>query len=172
MYTADKWAKHYNYHNCFILTLKVQVFYICYFWKVISQKNIYSLLWIYTSQCNSLLVTLIQYIFYRCTGIRDDLNFLLEEDLSSINLCSLHCEMRNCEQLLGSLGLFAYRIGSLDLLNEALADYGPENCRGFPRVTVKERKGQQTEIDRRNINVASFSDMFLNNNNATYRKIM
>lgn len=65
--------------------------------------------------------------------------------------------MRNCEQLLGSLGLFAYRIGSLDLLNEALADYGPENCRGFPRVTVKERKGQQTEIDRRNINVASFS---------------
>lgn len=46
----------------------------------------------------------------RCSGLRDDLNFLLEEDLSTINLCSLHCEMRNCEQLLGSLGLFAYRI--------------------------------------------------------------
>ena len=22
-------------------------------------------------------------------------------------------------------------------LNDALSDYGPENCRGFPRVTVK-----------------------------------
>lgn len=41
----------------------------------------------------------------RSTGLRDDLTFLLEEDLSSINLCFLHCEMRNCEQLLGSLGL-------------------------------------------------------------------
>lgn len=58
----------------------------------------------------------------RCSGLRDDLNFLLEEELSSINLCSLHCEMRNCEQLLGSLGLFAYRIGSLDKLNEVLSN--------------------------------------------------
>ena len=97
--------------------------------------------------------------FLRCSGLRDDLNFLLEEDLSSINLCSLHCEMRNCEQLLGSLGLFAYQIGSLDLLNKALSDYGPENTRGFPRVTIKERKGQQTMIDKRNIHVASFSGM-------------
>lgn len=67
--------------------------------------------------------------------------------------------MRNCEQLLGSLGLFAYRVGTLDKLNEALSEYGPENCRGFPRVTIKERKGQQTEIDRKNIKVASFSGM-------------
>ena len=64
--------------------------------------------------------------------------------------------MRNCEQLLGSLGLFAYRIGSLDKLNEVLSNYGPENCRGFPRVTIKERKGQQTEIMRQNIQVAFF----------------
>ena len=56
--------------------------------------------------------------------------------------------MRDCEQLLGSLGLFTYRIGSLDLLNEALSDYGPESCREFKRVTVKERKGQQTAIDK------------------------
>lgn len=93
----------------------------------------------------------------RCSGLRDDLNFQLEEELSSINLCSLHCEMRNCEQLLGSLGLFAYRVGSLDNLNKILSGYGPENCHGFPRVTVKERKGQQTEITRQNIQVASFS---------------
>ena len=65
--------------------------------------------------------------------------------------------MRNCEQLLGSLGLFAYRVGTLDNLNDALSDYGPENCRGFPRVTVKERKGQQTGIERQNIHVAPFS---------------
>ena len=65
--------------------------------------------------------------------------------------------MRNCEQLLGSLGLFAYRVGTLDLLNDALSDYGPENCRGYPRVTIKERKGQTTAIERQNIKVASFS---------------
>lgn len=59
--------------------------------------------------------------------------------------------MRNREQLLGSLGLFAYRVGTLDNLNEVLSDYGPEKCRGFPRVTVKERKGQQTAIERKNI---------------------
>ena len=98
----------------------------------------------------------------RGSGLRDDLNFLLEEDLCNVNLCSLHCEMRNCEQLLGSLGLFAHRIGSLDKLNEALSNYGPENCRGFPRVTVKERKGQQTSIERANIHVASFSGIVQN----------
>ena len=70
--------------------------------------------------------------------------------------------MRNCEQLLGSLGLFAYRVGTLDKLNEALSDYGPESCRGFPRVTVKERKGQQTAIERQNIKVASFSGIIFN----------
>ncbi|XP_068743164.1 uncharacterized protein [Montipora capricornis] len=93
------------------------------------------------------------------TGLRDDLQFLLEEDLSSINLCSLHCEMRNCEQLLGSLGLFAHRIGSLDELNEALSDHGPESCKGFPRITIKEKPGQHTAIERNTIEVASFSDI-------------
>lgn len=65
--------------------------------------------------------------------------------------------MRNCEQPLGSLGLFAYQVGTLDKLNDDLSDYGPENCRGFPRVTVKERRGQQTGIERQDIHVASFS---------------
>ena len=65
--------------------------------------------------------------------------------------------MRNCEEILGSLGLFACRVGSLDKLNEALSNYGPDNLQAFPRVTVKERKGQQTEIDRTNIKVASIS---------------
>ena len=67
--------------------------------------------------------------------------------------------MRNCEQLLGSLGLFAHRVGSLDELNQTLSDHGPESCKGFPRVTVKERPGQQTAVERKNIKVASFSGL-------------
>lgn len=51
----------------------------------------------------------------------------------------------------------AYRVGTLYLLNEALSDYGPENCRDYPQVTTKERKGQTTAIERQNIKVASFS---------------
>lgn len=98
---------------------------------------------------------------WRSTGLRDDLIFLLEEDLSSINLCSLHCEMRNCEQLLGSLGLFAHRVGSLDELNQALSDHGPESCKGFPRITIKQKPGQQTAVERNNIKVASFSGLFI-----------
>ena len=92
----------------------------------------------------------------RSTDLRDDLQFLREEDLSSANLCSLHCEMRNCEQLLGSLGSFAHRIGSRDELNKALSDHGPESCKGFPHVTIKGKPGQQTPIERNNIKVASF----------------
>ena len=65
--------------------------------------------------------------------------------------------MRNCEQLLGSVGSFAHRIGSLDELNQALSDHGPESCKRFPRVTIKEKPGQQRAIERNNIKVASFS---------------
>ena len=46
----------------------------------------------------------------RSTGIRDDLEFLLEKDLSSVQLCALHMEMRNTKQLLGSIGLVAHKI--------------------------------------------------------------
>lgn len=65
----------------------------------------------------------------RATGIRDDL-FLLEEELTSIQLCALHMEMRNTEQLLGSIGLIAYQIGSLPETNQALKSYGPESFHG------------------------------------------
>ena len=87
--------------------------------------------------------------------------FLLEEELSSTNLCSLHCEMRNCERLLGSLGLIAHRVGSLDELNQALSDHGPESYKGFPRVTVKLRPDQETDVERKNIKVASFSGLLI-----------
>ena len=39
-------------------------------------------------------------LFSSCKGILDDLEFLLDEDLLSINLCALQCELRNTEQLL------------------------------------------------------------------------
>ncbi|CAH3182021.1 unnamed protein product [Porites lobata] len=88
-------------------------------------------------------------------GIRDDLEFLLKEDLSSINLCALHCELRNTEELLSSLGLFLYKVGSLDECNAELANYGPENFSS--RITVKMKEGQETAVEKHSIQVSSFS---------------
>ena len=81
---------------------------------------------------------------------------LLDEDLSSMSLCALHCEMRNTEQLLKSIGLLAHKIGSLQECNEELSQYGPSNFKG-DRITVKLKQGQQTAAGRHNISVASFS---------------
>ncbi|KAL9977249.1 hypothetical protein ACROYT_G014631 [Oculina patagonica] len=55
-------------------------------------------------------------------GIRDDLTCILDEDLSSHCLCALHCEMRNTEQMLKSVGLLAYEIGSYQSAMESLKD--------------------------------------------------
>lgn len=96
-------------------------------------------------------------IFLRWSGLRKDLEFLLDEELSNIALCVLHCSMRNVEQLLGSLGLFAHRCDALDECNEALSNYGPENSRKQNRIVIKEKKGQTTEITKSNVSVASFS---------------
>lgn len=95
--------------------------------------------------------------FLRWSGIRDDLLFLLDEELSNVSLCALHSEMRNTEQLLGSLGLFSYRCNALNECNEAISHYGPEMSRGYDRIKVKLRKGQQTAVTKNNITVASFS---------------
>ena len=81
----------------------------------------------------------------------------MDEDLSNVSLCALHSEMRNTEQLLGSLGLFAYRCNALSECNEALSQYGPELSRGYDRIKVKLRQGQQTAVDKNNVSVASFS---------------
>ena len=88
----------------------------------------------------------------------DDLEFLLEEDLSSINLCALHCELRNTEQLLASLTLSAYKVGSLHECNARLANYGPDNFNS--RITVKMKEGQETAVEKHNIQVSSFSGTF------------
>jgi len=83
-------------------------------------------------------------------GLRDDLTCLPDEDLSSLCLCALHCEMRNTEQILKSVGLLAYEIGSLQECNDELSKYGPENFKA-DRITVKLRPGQQTAPGRNNI---------------------
>ena len=99
------------------------------------------------------------YFVHRSNGIRDDLLFLLDEELSSIQLCALHMEMRNTEQLLASVGLLAYKIDSLKEANSALKYYGPESFHG-DRLTVKKKSEQQSAISRHNIHVSSMSGQF------------
>ncbi|KAK3748775.1 hypothetical protein QZH41_013520, partial [Actinostola sp. cb2023] len=89
-------------------------------------------------------------------GIRDDLTCILDEDISSMCLCALHCEMRNTEQILKSVGLMAYKIGSLDECNNKLKEYGPENVRG-DRIKTKLKSGQTTAVERNNMSISSFS---------------
>ena len=93
---------------------------------------------------------------FRFKGLRDDLLCILDEELSSMCLCALHCEMRNTEQLLKSVGLLAHEIGSLRECNDELSKFGPENFH-LDRITVKLRPGQQTAPSRNNISIASFS---------------
>jgi len=71
-------------------------------------------------------------------------------------LCALHCEMRNTEQILKSVGLMAYKIGSLDECNNKLKEYGPENVRG-DRIKTKLKSGQTTAVERNNMSISSFS---------------
>ena len=65
------------------------------------------------------------------------------------DICALHCELRNTEQLLLSLGLFAYKVNSLQECKEELAKYGPENFSN--RITVKLKEGQETAVENHNV---------------------
>ena len=73
-----------------------------------------------------------------------------------LSLCALHCEMRNTEEMLKSVGLLAYEIGSLPECNAKLSDYGPSNFKA-DRITVKLRPGQETAPGRNNVSFASCS---------------
>ena len=96
-------------------------------------------------------------LFSRSTGVRDDLEFLPEGELSNVQLCALHMEMTNTEQLLGSIGLIAYKnVNCLKDANNVLRGYGPESFKG-DRLTVQRKAGQQTEIGKHNIHVRSMS---------------
>ena len=97
-------------------------------------------------------------VFFLCrsTGIRDDLVFLLDEELTSIQLCALHMEMRNTEQLLASIGLLAYKVDSLPDANAALKNYGSESFHG-DRISVKKKSDQPSAISKQNVHVSSMS---------------
>lgn len=92
----------------------------------------------------------------RSTGMRDDLVFLLDEKLTNIQLCALHMEMRNTEQLLASIGLPVYKVHSLPEANAALKNYGPESFHG-DRISVKKKTDQQSAISKQNVHVSSMS---------------
>lgn len=94
--------------------------------------------------------------FPRWKGIRDDLHFLLEEEFTDVNLCALHCEMRNTEQVLGSVGPMAYECNALQELNLKLSERGPGTFKDN-YVKIKERKGQETCVDRNIVKVSSMS---------------
>ena len=49
-------------------------------------------------------------------------------------------------------------MGSLDECNAELANYGPENFSS--RITVKMKEGQETAVEKHNIQVSSFSGTF------------
>ncbi|XP_032240796.1 uncharacterized protein LOC116619765 [Nematostella vectensis] len=90
--------------------------------------------------------------------LRDDLTFPLDEELSHVNLCALHCEIRNTEQLLSSLGLFAFECGSLNECNAVLSEYGPDSMKERDKITVKVKPGQtDRRVEKHNIQVSSFS---------------
>ena len=44
------------------------------------------------------------------------------------------------------MGLFPYKVGSLDECNAELANYGPENFGS--KITVKMKEGQETAVEK------------------------
>ena len=64
--------------------------------------------------------------------------------------------MRNTEQIIGSIGLMSYECHSLKELNGKLSVLGPGTLKDN-NVKIKERKGQETCIDRSNVKVSSMS---------------
>ena len=64
--------------------------------------------------------------------------------------------MRNTEQILGSLGLVAYRIGTLLSLNAKLSELGPKTMKK-DFIRVKEQINVQLEVTKNHIKIASLS---------------
>ena len=64
--------------------------------------------------------------------------------------------MHNTEQVIGSVGLMSYQCGALKELNAKLSELGPGTFKDN-YAKIKERKGQETAIDRSNVKVSSMS---------------
>ena len=93
---------------------------------------------------------------FRWNGVRDDLLIFMDVEVADVNLCALHCELRNTEQLLVSLGLTAHKCQSLKECNSVLAEYGPETM-VKDRIVVKLKEGQHFDVTKHNIKIRSFS---------------
>ena len=93
--------------------------------------------------------------------MKDDLLFLLEEELCNVDMCALHCELRNTEQLLSLLGMFAYECDSLKNCHAVLCVYGPDSMKEKHQIVVKAKPGQETGIQRHNIQVVSSSGTYM-----------
>ena len=85
-------------------------------------------------------------VIYRWKGLRDDLTCILDEDLSSVSLCALHCEMRNTEQLLKNVGLMAYQIGSLEECNSQSCSCQIMDLRTSRQTGSMSRLGQVSRL--------------------------
>lgn len=53
--------------------------------------------------------------------------------------------------------MYAYECGSLKQCNAVLSEYGPDSMKGRDRIVVKVKPGQESAINRHNIQVVSFS---------------
>ena len=58
------------------------------------------------------------------------------------------------------MGLFPYKVGSLDECNAELANYGPENFGS--KITAKMKEGQETAFEKHNIQT-QFGHFFMRN---------
>ena len=88
----------------------------------------------------------------RSTGIWDDLLFLLNEELTRIQLLYiLTCTIQSsCLHPWSD----SHKIGSLPEANQALKCFGPESFHG-DRISVKKKSGQESAISKQNIHVSS-----------------
>ena len=53
--------------------------------------------------------------------------------------------------------MHAYECGRLKQCNAVLSEYGPNNMKGRDRIVVKVKPGQESAINRQNIQVVYFS---------------
>ena len=53
--------------------------------------------------------------------------------------------------------MFAYECDSLKHCNAVLCEYGPDSMKEKDRIVVKAKPGQETGIQKHNIQVVSFS---------------
>jgi hypothetical protein len=64
--------------------------------------------------------------------------------------------LQNTEQILESLGLYAYKIGALQSLNEKLAELGPKSMKkNF--IRIKDNRNKNLEVTKNHIKIVSIS---------------